>query len=218
MKCLFCRCTLSNYVHTICYHFNAANYVRMKSTATVATTTTAMSMEKSEHEEKPKEEEEDGRDTVYTDTNANIPSIPTIRRSKCLHTNMKTVNTKFSIIVFCITVVVVTATAAAACSIQFSVQFSVLGVFGLSFSEVVSASYVQCVMNSFFLFHSFCPFLSTTHLLTLSHPTWRYMNRVRFVLHRVERVLCCIYDFLLLPLFGTRCVCVCVCWFCSYCW
>lgn len=118
---------------------------------------------------------------VYTDTSANIPSIPTIRRSKCLHTNMKTVNTKFSIIVFWITV------AAAARSIQFFVVLC-LAFWSVFFSLSLSScqcSYVQCVMNSFFLYHSFCPFLSISRVHSFTPNMTRDLNGV-YVLYFIE--------------------------------
>lgn len=99
---------------------------------------TTMSMEKNVMKKKKK-----GKHIIkYTD--ANTPSIPTIRRSKCLHTNMKTVNTKFSIVAFCLL-----------CLIQFFV-ISVLAFW--SFGVCVSV-YVQCIMNLFvfFLLLSFFP-------------------------------------------------------------
>lgn len=140
---------------------------------------------------------------VYTDTSANIPSIPTIRRSKCLHTNMKTVNTKFSIIVFWITV-------AAACSLDTVLCCFVFGFlvrFFLSLS--IKLSVQLCAMcYEFILFIPF--FLSVPLHFTCSLFHTKYDERsersIRFVLHRVERVLCCIY----------MTFCCYSCWFCSY--
>lgn len=86
---------------------------------------------------------------------------------------MKTVNTKFSIIVF--SIAVATATA---CSIQFSVIF----VFGFLIFLMLSV-YAQCVMNSF-VFLPFSLSLSRALLLlltTLVYSKYDDMKRVHFI-------------------------------------